>query len=200
MELNKHKAALIVIDMQVSFCKPEGRVAAIGLDTAACQAVVGPCAEVLQAARAVDMPVFFTRYVYQKDYADGGVMINHLMPELAEVNALKAGSKDADIVPELMPRAGEQVIDKNRPSAFFDTELESLLADAACKQLVVCGVTTNCCVESTVRDASHRDMQVFVIEDACAELDPERHVASLKTMDMLFADIISLDALRKALQ
>lgn len=199
MELNKEKAALIVIDMQVSFCTPEGKVAAIGLDTTACQNAIAPCAEVLEAARAAGMPVFFTRYVYESDYADGGVIIDHLMPELAEANALKAGSTDAEIVPELAPREGEQVIDKNRPSAFFHTELELLLDNAGCDQLVVCGVTTNCCVESTVRDASHRDMQVFVIEDACAELDAERHAVSLRSMDMLFADVISLESLRQAL-
>lgn len=199
MELNRQKAALIVIDMQVSFCRPEGKVAAIGLDTTACQNAIAPCSEVLEAARAAGMPVFFTRYVYEGDYADGGVIIDHLMPELAEVNALKAGSEDAEIVPELAPLEGEQVIDKNRPSAFFHTELESLLANAGCEQLVVCGVTTNCCVESTVRDASHRDMQVFVIEDACAELDAERHAVSLRSMDMLFADVISLEKMRQAL-
>lgn len=199
MELNKEKAALIVIDMQVSFCTPEGKVAAIGLDTTACQNAIAPCAEVLEAARAAGMPVFFTRYVYESDYADGGVIIDHLMPELAEANALKAGSTDAEIVPELAPREGEQVIDKNRPSAFFHTELESLLDNAGCDQLLVCGVTTNCCVESTVRDASHRDMQVFVIEDACAELDAERHAVSLRSMDMLFADVISLEKMRQAL-
>lgn len=198
MELNKHKAALIVIDMQVSFCKPEGRVGAIGLDTTACQDVIAPCSEVLDIARAAGIPVFFTRYVYETDYADGGVMVDHIMPELAEVSALKKGSKDAEIVSELMPRSGEQIIDKNRPSAFFRTELESLLFNAGCEQLVVCGVTTNCCVESTVRDASHRDLQVFVIEDACAELDAERHSVSLRAMGMLFADVIGLETLRKA--
>ncbi|MHA7816976.1 MAG: cysteine hydrolase family protein [Pseudohaliea sp.] len=199
MELDNDNAALVVIDMQVSFCKPEGKVAAIGLDTSACQAAITPCAEVLEAARQAGLPIFFTRYVYADDYADGGVMIEHLMPELAEVNALQAGSADAEIVPELAPLAGEQVIDKNRPSAFYGTDFASRLAAAGAEQLVVCGVTTNCCVESTVRDASHRDMQVFVVADGCAELDPERHAVSLRTMDMLFADVISIDAFRNGL-
>jgi ureidoacrylate peracid hydrolase len=199
MDLDRNNAALIVIDMQNSFCKPEGLVAATGLDTSACQAAIGPCRAVLEAARSAGIPVIFTRYVYRPDYADGGVMIEHLMPQLAQVQALRAGSEDADIVPELAPAAGEHVIDKNRPSAFFGTDLDAVLGELGCGQLVVCGVTTNCCVESTVRDASHRDMQVFVIGDACAELDPERHAVSLRTMGMLFGDVISLQAFRQAL-
>jgi ureidoacrylate peracid hydrolase len=199
MQLSKDRAALVVIDMQNSFCKAAGQVAAIGLDTSACQAVIPHCAAVLDTARAAGIPIFFTRYVYQTDYSDGGVMVDHIMPELAQVNALKAGSEDAEIVPELTPRDGERIIDKNRPSAFYKTDFEAQLADAGCDQLVVCGVTTNCCVESTVRDASHRDMQVFVIEDACAELDAERHTVSLRTMDMLFADVINEESFRQSM-
>ncbi|MFK7828591.1 MAG: cysteine hydrolase family protein [Congregibacter sp.] len=199
MQLSKDNAALIVIDMQNSFCKADGLVAATGLDTSACQAAIAPCKDVLDAARAAGVPVLFTRYVYQSDYSDGGVMIEHLMPQLAEVKALQRGSQDADVVPELEPRGGEHIIDKNRPSAFYQTNLDELLDALGRSQLVVCGVTTNCCVESTVRDASHRDMQVFVVEDACAELDPERHAVSLRTMGMLFADIIDLDAFKQAL-
>lgn len=199
MEIDKSKAALIVVDMQNSFCKPDGQVAAIGLDTTACQGAISPCESVLTAARNAGIPIIFTRYVYEPDYSDGGVIIEHLMPQLAEVNALQKGTPDADIVPELTPEAGEQIIDKNRPSSFYGTNLGALLADAGATQLIVCGVTTNCCVESTVRDASHRDLQVFVIEDACAELDEERHTVSLRTMDMLFADVISLESYRQAL-
>ena len=199
MQIDRDKAALIVIDMQNSFCKADGLVAAIGLDTSACQAAIGACAQALAAARDAGLPVLFTRYVYESDYADGGVMIEHLMPELAQVKALQAGTHDADIVSELAPIEGERVIDKNRPSAFFNTDLQSCLDALDRSQLIVCGVTTNCCVESTVRDASHRDMQVFVIGDACAELDPERHAVSLRTMDMLFGDVIDLPTFRQAL-
>jgi ureidoacrylate peracid hydrolase len=192
MQFDPSKASLIVIDMQNSFCKPEGRVAAIGLDTSQCAAAIEPCAQVVASARAAGMPVIYTRYVYEPDYADGGVMVQHMMPELAECQALKAGSEDAEIVPELSPTADDIVIDKNRPSSFYGTRLDSVLAEIGRPQLLVCGVTTNCCVESTVRDASHRDMQVFVVGDACGELDEERHRVSLRTMGMLFGDIISV--------
>ncbi|MFT7285978.1 MAG: ureidoacrylate peracid hydrolase [Halieaceae bacterium] len=199
MQLDKEKAILIIVDMQNSFCKADGLVAATGLDTSACQAAIPPCQSALETARAAGVPVLFTRYVYEADYADGGVMIEHLMPQLAEVKALQVGTPDADIVAELTPQDGEFIIDKNRPSAFFKTNLDFLITDSGRSQLVVCGVTTNCCVESTVRDASHRDLQTFVIEDACAELDPERHAVSLRTMGMLFGDLISLSSFQQTL-
>ncbi|MEQ8515289.1 MAG: cysteine hydrolase [Chromatocurvus sp.] len=191
MQFDPARASLIIIDMQNSFCKRDGRVAAIGLDTSQCEAAIEPCTRVLASARAAGMPVIFTRYVYRPDYTDGGVMVEHMMPELAQCSALQAGTPDADIVPELAVAEGDIVLDKNRPSSFFGTELDSILAGINRPQLLVCGVTTNCCVESTVRDASQRDMQVFVVGDACGELDEERHRVSLRSMDMLFGDVIS---------
>jgi ureidoacrylate peracid hydrolase len=198
MKLDPGKAALIVIDMQKSFCKPDGKVPEIGLDTSLCQAAIAPCAEVLALGRAAGMPVIFTRYIYEPDYADGGVLVEKIMPELAQVKALRRGTDDIEIVPELEVHDGDTVIDKNRPSSFFNTNLDEVLAGLGRSQLVVCGVTTNCCVESTVRDASHRDLEVFVVGEACAELDEERHRVALTSMGMLFADVIGIDDLRQA--
>ena len=195
MQLDPKQAMLLVVDMQNSFCKPEGRVAAIGLDTTACQAVIGACASAVQWARDSSVPVLFTRYVYEPDYSDGGVMVKSILPELASFEALRAGTEDAQIVPELAPSPADLILDKNRPSSFYGTDLQEILEQRGVRQLVVCGVTTNCCVESTVRDASHRDYEVFVIADACAELDQERHDVALRTMGMLFADVIALDDL-----
>jgi ureidoacrylate peracid hydrolase len=198
MKLDPAKAALIVVDMQTSFCHPEGRVASIGFDISKCTAAIEPCREVLDMARQADMPVIFTRYVYQADYSDGGVMVKCLLPELAEHEALQAGSADIEVVPELEVKSGDIVIDKNRPSSFYKTDLDNILEKLGVSQLVVCGVTTNCCVESTVRDASHRDFEVFVVGDACGELDEERHHVALKSMDMLFADVINRTDLKAA--
>ena len=163
MNLNPQQAALIVIDMQNSFCKPDGKVAAMGLDTTACGAAIEPCARVIDLARDAGLPVIFTRYVYTTDYSDGGVMVRHKMPGLAEHSALQAGSIDAAIVSELVVSDSDVVIDKNRPSAFYGTALDDILKSRDIKQLVVCGVTTNCCVETTVRDASQRDLETFVV-------------------------------------
>ena len=122
------------------------------------------------------------------------------MPALGRADYLADGSWDAAILDEFAPRPAEGVSDKNRPSAFYAPAMEAALARLDVDTLVVCGVTTSCCVESTVRDASQRDYKVFVARDAVAEMDEARHDASLATMGALFADLGSVDDILDALQ
>jgi ureidoacrylate peracid hydrolase len=192
MELKIRNTALVVIDMQNSFCKAGGGCSLAGFPTHHLLAAIKPCVELVESARAADIPIIFTRYVYSNDYSDGGVLINDLMPGLREHNALKSGTKDIEIIEQLTPKDRDIIIDKNRPSAFYSPKFEQSLQRLGIKDLVFSGVTTNCCVESTVRDSSQRDYRSFVVEDAVAELDPERHLISLQSMGMLFASIINI--------
>ena len=194
------RTALVVVDMQNAFCRDEGSTAKIGLDHSWLKAAVAPCRRLLEGARALGLPVIFTRYVYRPDYADGGVLVRYLAPALGRADYLSAGTWDVQIVDELAPRSTEFVVDKNRPSAFYAPEMDAMLQKLQVDSLVVCGVTTNCCVESTVRDASQRDYKVFVAADAVAELDEDRHHASLAAMRLLFADLVSVDDILAALQ
>ncbi len=193
MELSRDPTALIVVDMQNSFCADDGGCGKPGLPIQNLQKAIQPCVRLVTAARSAGIPVIFTRYMYRPDYADGGVMIKHLLPELRDVRALQASTWDIEIVPDLTPQDGDFIVDKNRPSSFYATNLETMLHGLDVDSLVVSGVTTNCCVESTVRDASHRDYKTFVVEDAVAELDEERHQVSLRSMDMLFADLTTVN-------
>ena len=185
--------ALLVVDMQNGFCHDDGSINRLGLPAARLRTAIEPCARLVAAARTVGVPVLFTRYVYRPDYADGGLLVDELMPGLKTHQALQAGSWDADVIDALTPEPGERVIDKNRPSAFFGTGLEATLAALGARNLVVCGVTTNCCVETTVRDASQRDIRTFVVRDAVAEYDDDRHAVALKSMALLFAYVVGLD-------
>ena len=185
--------ALLVVDMQNGFCHDDGAINRMGLPAARLRDAIEPCARLVAAARAARVPVLFTRYVYRRDYADGGLLVDELMPDLKTHEALRAGSWDAEVIDALAPAAGEPVIDKNRPSAFFGTDLEAALKTLGARNLVVCGVTTNCCVETTVRDASQRDIRTFVVRDAVAEYDDDRHAVALKSMALLFAYVVGLD-------
>lgn len=185
--------ALLVVDMQNGFCHDDGAINRMGLPAARLRDAIAPCARLVAAARAARVPVLFTRYVYRPDYADGGLLVDELMPDLKTHEALRAGSWDAEVIDALAPAAGETVIDKNRPSAFFGTDLEATLKTLGARNLVVCGVTTNCCVETTVRDASQRDIRTFVVRDAVAEYDDDRHAVALKSMALLFAYVVGLD-------
>ncbi len=193
MELTRERTALVVIDMQRAFLEDEGSLAKAGIDITGLKAALGPCQRLLASARQAGVPVIHTRYVYRPDYADGGILVNYIMPQLREVDSLAAGTPDIEIVDELAPVDGETVIDKNRPSAFYATNIEPLLNGLGVDSLVVCGVTTNICVETTVRDASQRDYKVFVPKDATGELEQLRYDGALAGMAWVFAKIVDTD-------
>ncbi|MEE8307301.1 MAG: isochorismatase family cysteine hydrolase [Gammaproteobacteria bacterium] len=198
MQPNKDNTVLMVIDMQNGFCHDEGSVNAIGLPAARLRAAVPGCERLVAAARKAKLPVIYTRYMYRPDYADGGIMANEIIPDLKKT--LKAGTWDIEVVDELAARENDFIVDKNRPSAFYATNLEPILKGLAVENIVVCGVTTNCCVETTVRDASQRDYRTFVVADAVAEYEDDRHDVALKSMGMLFAYIVSTDDVERAWQ
>lgn len=198
MQLGRELTALMVVDMQNGFCHDDGSVNKVGLPAARLQPAIEPCARLIAAARLAGIPVIYTRYVYRPDYTDGGVMVHELIPDLKNGHCLAAGTWDVEVVDELAPVNADYVIDKNRPSAFFATGLEPVLKGLAISDLVVCGVTTNCCVETTVRDASQRDYRTFVVQDAVAEYEDDRHAVALKSMGMLFAKRVTVDEVLRA--
>ena len=198
MKLTAENTALLVVDMQNGFCHDDGSVNQIGLPAARLQTAIEPCRQLIAAARGADIPIIYTRYVYRPDYADGGVMVDELIPGLKEGHCLAAGTWDIEVLDELAPGDGDYIIDKNRPSAFFSAGMEPMLKRLGIRDLVVCGVTTNCCVETTVRDASQRDYRTFVVEDAVAEYEDDRNDVALKSMGMLFAGLVTVNDVRDA--
>jgi ureidoacrylate peracid hydrolase len=191
--LTTDRTALLVIDMQNGFCHPEGSFAQLGLDVTMTNQAIAGCRTLVDAAHRAEVPVVFTRYVYRSDYRDGGVLVQDLLPALADVKSLADGSWDAEIVDELTPGETDFVIDKNRYSAFYGTGLEPILTSLAIDHLVICGVTTNMCVETTARDASQRDYRVFVVSDATGELEQSRHEMALSTLGFGFGWVVRSD-------
>jgi nicotinamidase-related amidase len=191
------QTALIVVDMQNGFCRPDGSMARIAGDIQMLINAVAPCVALVDLCRQTDMPIIFTRFVFKSDYSDGGTMLK-LLPVLQQEQAIAEGSWDADFLDELMPQENDHAINKNRPSAFYNTNLDHLLRRLDINNVMVCGVTTNCCVEATVRDASQRDFNTYVVSDATGELERARHDAALKTMGFLFATVVTVDDVRKA--
>jgi ureidoacrylate peracid hydrolase len=182
--------ALLVIDMQNGFCHPQGSFAKLGLDVSMCNAAIAGCRLLVDAAHAAGVPVIYTRYVYRADYRDGGVLVQEIMPALGSSGSLAAGTWDAELVDELPATADDFVIDKNRYSAFYGTGLEPVLTSLGVRNLVICGVTTNMCVETSARDASQRDYRVFVVSDATGELDKARHDMALATLGFGFGAVV----------
>ena len=179
--------ALIIIDMQRDFLEPGGFGETLGNDVSRLQAAVGPCKAVLEAAREAKMLVIHTREGHRPDLTDAapakverGAPSKRIGDEGPMGRILVRGEPGHDIIRELYPAAGEPVIDKPGKGAFYETDLGSMLKNRGIENLLVCGVTTEVCVNTTVREANDRGYRCIVVGDACGSYFPEFHEMGLK--------------------
>jgi nicotinamidase-related amidase len=179
--------ALAVVDMQVDFCGPGGYMDRLGADLELLRAPIGPIARVLAAARGAGLRVFHTREGYRPDLADvqpwkrlekpgGQARIGDPGPL---GRALIRGEPCWDFVPELSPAAGEPVFDKSGFGAFAFTDLDRVLRQWGVENLVLTGVTTDCCVHSVLREAIDRGYDCLVLEDCVGASRRVYHDAAL---------------------
>ena len=169
-DLTAETKALIVVDMQNGFLKPDGFMVKAGLNIDQCIAAIGPNQRLLRPAVKQGYPVIYTRYSLRPDYKDAGLLRQFILASNAS-DAMVIGTRDWEIAEELKPIDGDIILDKQRYSSFYDTNLEVILRGLGVSLLVVTGVTTNICVESTVRDAFFRDFKVTVLEDCVGAVD-----------------------------
>jgi biuret amidohydrolase len=203
------KAALLIIDMQRDFLEPGGFGAALGNDVTRLQAAVGPCRGVLAAARRAGLLVIHTREGHRPDLSDAPPLKVERGDPALRIGApgpmgriLVRGEAGHDIIPELYPVAGEPVIDKPGKGAFYQTDLELMLQNRGITTLLVCGVTTEVCVNTTVREANDRGFRCVVLSDCCASYFPEFHAAGLamiKAQGGIFGWVSSSGALLNSL-
>ena len=174
--------ALLVVDMLNGFCHPEGSFARIGLGLEGADTAVRNAAVAVGQARQAGLPVVYTRHLYRPGRADEGRALKQNSAALAGVNGLAAGTWDADVVDELGCRSGDLIVDKVRFDAFQWTSLEPLLHGLGVAELVVCGVVTNICVETTIRSAFMRDFPVIMLADCCAAATRRLHELSVEVL------------------
>jgi len=185
--------ALLVIDMQNAFCHPDGSFAHMDMGLEGALAAVGHAAVAVGQARRAGIPVVFTRHVYRPGRADEGRELKRNSPALANLEGLAASSWDAQVMDELGCGPDDLVVDKVRFDAFQWTSLEPLLRGLGVTELVICGVITNICVESTVRSAFMRDFPVTLLADCCAAKTRRLHELSLEVLSSYaLADIASI--------
>ena len=178
--------ALIIIDMQRDFLEPGGFGETLGNNVALLKAAVPPLRSVLEAARKAKMLVIHTREGHRPDLSDAPRHKVERGEPSMRIGApgpmgriLVRGEPGHDIIPELYPAPGEPVIDKPGKGAFYQTDLELMLKNREIDTLLVCGVTTEVCVNTTVREANDRGFRCIVIGDCCASYFPEFHAAGL---------------------
>jgi ureidoacrylate peracid hydrolase len=174
--------ALLVIDMQNGFCHPDGSFARMDMAPEGAQEAVRNAAVAVGQARRAGIPVVFTRHVYRPGRADEGASLKRNSPALAGLDGLAATSWDAQVMDELGCGPDDLVVDKVRFDAFQWTSLEPLLRGLGVDELVICGVITNICVETTVRSAFMRDYQVTLLADCCAAKTRRLHELSIEVL------------------
>ncbi|VUC35680.1 unnamed protein product [Clonostachys rosea] len=171
--------ALLVVDMQNGFCHEKGSFARIGMQSEP-DSIIPQINELRSAFRAANLPIFFLRTSYNADYSnrrgrDRGDKIEQL-------HGLIQDSWDADILNELTPEPHENIIDKTRFSGFFGTRLEEILKERGVNHVVMTGVGTDVCVESTARDAYQLNFGVTTVSDATGTCNKADHLAALHAL------------------
>jgi nicotinamidase-related amidase len=209
-DLDPVRASLLIIDMQRDFLEPGGFGAALGNDVSQLRRAIAPTRSLLKQARAAALTIIHTREGHRPDLAD-------LPPAKKARGRLPVGIGDAgpmgrilvrgepghDIIPELYPLPGEPVVDKPGKGAFFATDLDVMLKNRGIAQLIVCGVTTEVCVNTTVREANDRGYDCVVVADCVGSYFPEFQEMGLrmiKAQGGIFGWVASSDAVIAALQ
>jgi nicotinamidase-related amidase len=181
------RVALLIIDMQRDFLLPGGFGETLGNDVSLLAPVVPRLMALLAAARAANIAIIHTREGHRTDLADAPpAKIARGAPNLrigdmaAMGRILVRGEDGHDIIPELYPLPGEPIIDKPGKGAFYATDLHAILRHRSIDTLIVCGVTTEVCVHTTVREANDRGYRCVVPADCCGSYFPEFHEVGLR--------------------
>ena len=176
--------AVIVIDMQNAYASVGGYVDKAGFDVAPAAAAIGQIARVLDTARGAGMPVIYLQNGWDADYVEAGtpqspnwhksnaLKTMRARPELAG-QLLARGGWDYELVDALAPQPGDIRLHKTRYSAFFNSQLDSVLRSRGIRTLVFVGIASNVCVESTLRDGFHLEYFGIMLEDATHHLGPD---------------------------
>jgi len=194
------RTALVIIDIQVDFALPDGALGQAGLDMSVVAPAVATATRLADMARAAGTPVVFVG-LQTSAALDSPAWRERMIRRGGDPDAdsalCRVGEQGADFVGPL-PLTGELVIPKIRYSGFFGTTLHAGLTALGVDTLLVCGLTTECCVDCTVRDAYHLDYQVFIARDACAAYDVGVHEAALKNLELNCAMLVDTDQVAAA--
>ena len=181
------RTAVIIIDMQRDFLEPGGFGESLGNDVTQLQKAIKPCQSLLAGARRHGVLVIHTREGHRPDLVDAPPAKLARGKPSARIGALGPlgrilirGEPGHDLIPELYPLPGEPVIDKPGKGGFYGTDLPNILVNQGIQYLIVCGVTTEVCVHTTVREANDRGYRCIVPSDCCASYFPEFHEVGLR--------------------
>jgi ureidoacrylate peracid hydrolase len=192
-KVDPSRAALIVVDVQNAYCHPEGMSALRGLDVSTCPAAVANIQRLIEGARRIGVPVIYVRNAHEACTESEAWAAMRSGPPTDRGGF--AGTWGAEFY-EIRPAPGEPIVNKHRYSGFVGTRLDNILRTYRRSSLIMTGVATNVCVESTARDGAFLDYHVVFMADATAANDgPAAHEATLENMRRHFGVVVSTDEL-----
>ena len=187
--IDPRTTALVVVDVQNDFCHADGLIGGLGADVSAAQEIVPRLMLLVDRARTVGAAVIWLQLV-NTELTTSAVADDQRRRTRPGTDLIcRAGTWGAELY-RVEPAEGEPIVTKRRYSGFVDTELELILRSRGISTLVLCGVATNVCVESTARDAYMRDYYVVVVDDCAAAYDPATHAAALRNVDHHFGLVV----------
>jgi ureidoacrylate peracid hydrolase len=213
IKLDINRTALIVVDMQNAFCTKGGMFDILGtIDEAKAKRVIETDKKLIEASRRQGIKVIYLRMGYRQDLSNAGgpespnywkehgLVARREHPE-QKYDFLTIGSWDWQISDKLKPQPGDIVVEKNRFSGFFNTDLNSILRTYNIKHLLFIGIATNICVESTLRDAFFHEYFPVLVSDACGNAGPDfTQEATIWNVTRVFGWVTTSDDLIKALK
>ena len=180
------KLALLVIDMTNAFVEK-----ASPLEVPESKKIIPPIKALIKACHENSVPVIFANHCFRPDGLDKGLMFD-FYPVLAK-GFLYDGARGTRVIPELKPSKEDFIVKKSRYSAFYNTELDSILRGLRRDTLIICGTSTEFCCESTARDAFYRDYKVLFPSDANATESEMIQRATLATISRGFGEVLATE-------
>lgn len=210
LRLAVDETAVVVVDMQNAYASPNGYLDLAGFDISGAKAAITAIQDVVSVARGAGVPVIFFQNGWDADYVEAG---GPGSPNWHKSNALKTmrkrpelqgkllakGGWDYALVDDLQPKPGDIVVPKTRYSGFFNSQFDSILRARGIRNLVFCGIATNVCVESTLRDGFHLEYFGVMLEDATHQAGPDYiQKASVFNIETFFGWVSSASDFRRA--
>jgi ureidoacrylate peracid hydrolase len=183
-------AALVVVDVQNDFCADDGYFGRVGADVKAVQRMIPSLQRLIDRARAAGVLVVFVRAIYDPPYVSAPMRERNLRKG-REMSRCLTGTWGADFY-GVRPRQGEPIVVKHRYSGVINTELDAVLKRHGVKSLLMTGVATDTCVESTARDAYFIDYYVTLVSDCCGAFNEQDHLGALARFDRDYGAVVTV--------
>lgn len=196
-KLDPKHAALVVVDVQNDFCHSEGGFGKRKMNLAMIQESVETLADLISEARSRNVPIIFVRTVHGP-WTNSDAWVERFKDvSVEQIPMCVEESWGADFY-VVRPQPGDPVVVKHRYSAFYGTDLDVILRARGIKTLIMAGVATNVCVETTARDGYMRDYHIVLVDDCCATTSVEDHEATLRNIRNHFGVVAKADEVKAA--